>query len=105
VSNLLREWKVNIVCFYETKLEVMSCSVMHSLWGCYQVDWYCLDSKGVQVVFRLCGIEGGGEDRRVWGNSLWLSLLETLKIIPLGLLRVFMTIILIEIEGFCGMVG
>jgi hypothetical protein len=39
------------------------------------------------------------------GNSLLLSLLETLKIIPLGLLRLFMTIILIEIEGFCGMVG
>jgi len=46
VRNLLREWKVDIVCFQETKLEVMSCSVVRSLWGCHYVDWCCLDSRG-----------------------------------------------------------
>jgi exonuclease III len=38
VRNLLREWKVDIVCFQETKLEVMSRSVVRSLWGCHHVD-------------------------------------------------------------------
>ena len=46
VRNLLKEWKVGIVCFQETKLEVMSRSVVCSLWGCHHVDWYCLDSQG-----------------------------------------------------------
>jgi exonuclease III len=39
VRNLLREWKVDIVCFQETKLEVVSRSVVRSLWGCHNVDW------------------------------------------------------------------
>jgi len=38
VKNLLKEWKVDIVCFQETKLEVMSRSVVHSLWGCHHVN-------------------------------------------------------------------
>jgi exonuclease III len=32
VKNLLREWKVDTVCFQETKLEVMSRSVVRSWW-------------------------------------------------------------------------
>jgi hypothetical protein len=48
VRNLLREWKVDIVCFQETKLEVMSHSV-YSLWGCHHVDQCYLDSRGVGV--------------------------------------------------------
>lgn len=47
VRNLLREWKVDIVCFQETKLEVMSHSVVYSLWGCHHVDQCYLDSRGV----------------------------------------------------------
>jgi hypothetical protein len=38
----------------------------------------------------------------VWGNSPWLSPLETLKIIPSGLLWVSMALILIGKEGFFG---
>jgi hypothetical protein len=37
------------------------------------------------------------------GKSPWLSPLETLKIISLGLLRVSMALILIGIESFFGM--
>jgi len=29
-----------------TRLEVMSCRVVRSLWGCHHVDWCCLDSRG-----------------------------------------------------------
>jgi hypothetical protein len=46
VRNMLREWKVDIVCFQETELEVMSRNVVRSLWGCHHVDWCCLDSRG-----------------------------------------------------------
>ena len=47
MRNLLREWKVDIVSLQETKLEVISCSVVRSLWGCHHVGWCCLDSRGV----------------------------------------------------------
>jgi exonuclease III len=45
VRNLLREWKVDIVCFQETKLEVISRNVIRSLWGCHHVNWCYLDSR------------------------------------------------------------
>jgi exonuclease III len=45
VRSLLKEWKVDVICFQETKLEVMSHIVVHSLWGCNHVDWCCLDFK------------------------------------------------------------
>jgi exonuclease III len=37
VRNLLIEWKVDIVCFQETKWEVMSWRVVRSLWGCHHL--------------------------------------------------------------------
>jgi hypothetical protein len=45
-EKLIRQWKVDIVCFHETKSEVGTCSVVHSLWGCHHADWRCLDSRG-----------------------------------------------------------
>jgi hypothetical protein len=46
ISNLLRDWKVDIICFQETKVQGMSRSFVRSLWGCNNVDWCCLDSCG-----------------------------------------------------------
>jgi hypothetical protein len=53
---------VDIVYFQETKLEVMSRSVVRSLWGCHHVDQCCLDSRGasgcVLIMWKmvlLCG--------------------------------------------------
>jgi exonuclease III len=46
ISDLIRDWKVDIVCFQETKLHSLSCSIVRSLWGCNHVDWVCLDSSG-----------------------------------------------------------
>ena len=46
VSNLLRDWKADIVCFQETKLKGMSRNIVRSLWGWSHVDWCCLDSNG-----------------------------------------------------------
>jgi hypothetical protein len=46
ISNLLRLWKVDIVCFQETKLvSILNCLVQ-SMWGCPYVDWYHVDSRG-----------------------------------------------------------
>jgi exonuclease III len=46
ISNLLRSWKVDIVCFQETKLVSISNSLVHSLWDCPYVDWCHVDSRG-----------------------------------------------------------
>jgi hypothetical protein len=46
ISNLLRLWKVDIVCFQETKIERMSSWFVHSLWDCPYVDWCHVDSRG-----------------------------------------------------------
>jgi exonuclease III len=45
VRNLLREWKADVVCLQETKMEDMSSSVVRSLWGCHHVDWCCLNCR------------------------------------------------------------
>jgi hypothetical protein len=39
VRNLLRQWRVDIVCLQETKLELISKTVINSIWGCPYVDW------------------------------------------------------------------
>jgi hypothetical protein len=46
ISNLLRSWKVDIVCFQETKMVSVSSHFVHSLWGCPYVDWCHVDSRG-----------------------------------------------------------
>jgi hypothetical protein len=46
ISNLLRLWKVDIVCFQETKLVSTSNCLVQSLWGCPYVDWCHVDSRG-----------------------------------------------------------
>jgi hypothetical protein len=46
IRNLLQDWKVDIVCFQETKLFSLSRRLVQSLWRCNYVDWVCLDSCG-----------------------------------------------------------
>jgi len=38
IRRLLREWKADIVCLHETKMEVISREVVRSVWGCIHVD-------------------------------------------------------------------
>jgi exonuclease III len=45
IRGLLREWKANIVCLQETKMEVSSREVIYSVWGCVYVDWVYLGSR------------------------------------------------------------
>jgi hypothetical protein len=39
VRNLLRQWRVDIVCLQKIKLELISRRLISSLWGCSCVDW------------------------------------------------------------------
>jgi hypothetical protein len=46
VSNLLKDWKVDVICFQETKLHSLSRYLVRSLWRCNHIDWCTLDSSG-----------------------------------------------------------
>ena len=66
IRNLLREWKCDIICLQETKLDGMDSQMVCSLWSCLYVDWAVLDAdqmaRGVLIMW----------DRRV---------LETLEVL------------------------
>jgi hypothetical protein len=44
IRRLLSQWKVDIVCFQETKLEMISTGLVRSLWRCPYVEWCHVDS-------------------------------------------------------------
>lgn len=46
VRNLLREWKASVIEIQETKMELMSYSIVCSLWYHSHADWCCLDFRG-----------------------------------------------------------
>jgi exonuclease III len=46
IKNLLRQWKANIICVQETKLELISNNVVRSLWWYLFLDWCYLPSSG-----------------------------------------------------------
>jgi hypothetical protein len=58
ISNLLRLWKVDIVCFQETKLVSISNCLVQSLWGCPYVVGAMWTLEVLREVFFLCGIAG-----------------------------------------------
>jgi exonuclease III len=39
IRNLLQDWRVDTVCFQETKLFSLSRRLVWSLWRCNYVDW------------------------------------------------------------------
>jgi hypothetical protein len=49
IRGLLREWKADVVCLQETKLEVISREVIRSLWG-----------------------GGGGGGGNMWIGAIWV---------------------------------
>jgi len=51
VRNLIRQWKSDIICLQETKLEIISNNIVRSMWVCEFVDWCYLASCGAS-----CGI-------------------------------------------------
>ena len=43
---MIRNWRPNIVCLQETKMELITRAVIRSLWRGQQVDWSYLGSGG-----------------------------------------------------------
>ena len=41
---LLKEWKGDVICLQETKLDSTNSTVVKSLWGSPLVDWAVLDA-------------------------------------------------------------
>jgi hypothetical protein len=46
IRGLFRDWKADIVCLLETKLEYIYREVMSSLWACQHMDWTFLGLRG-----------------------------------------------------------
>jgi exonuclease III len=46
IRGLLKEWKVDIVCLFETKMEVITREMVRSLWGGQHVDWMYKGANG-----------------------------------------------------------
>ena len=46
IKNLIKMWRADVICLQETKMELMSRSLVKSLWGCHYMDWACLGSVG-----------------------------------------------------------
>jgi hypothetical protein len=46
VRHLLKLWKADIVCFQETKLELVTKSLVRNIWGIHHLDWLYLGSMG-----------------------------------------------------------
>ncbi|KAG2724023.1 hypothetical protein I3760_02G199300 [Carya illinoinensis] len=46
VKNQLRGWKADVACLQEMKMELISLTIIRSLWNCCHVGWSYLLSKG-----------------------------------------------------------
>jgi exonuclease III len=46
IKHMLKIWKPDIICFQETKLELITKAIVRSLWRCHHVDWMFLGSNG-----------------------------------------------------------
>jgi exonuclease III len=46
IKGLIRDWKVDIVCLQETKLQHVTRELVRILWSCAHMDWCYLRSQG-----------------------------------------------------------
>ena len=46
VRHLLNLWGADVICLQETKLELITRSLVRSLWGSHHVDWLYCGSNG-----------------------------------------------------------
>ena len=46
IRNLLSQWKVDIVCLLETKVEQITNILVQSMWRCLYVEWCHVASDG-----------------------------------------------------------
>ena len=69
IKSLLREWKVDVVCFQETKVQNVTRELVQSLWGCAQVDWCALGSHGASGGILLMWDRRVVEKMEAWEGS------------------------------------
>ena len=50
VRHLLNIWGADVICLQETKLELITRSLVRSLWGSHHVDWLYCGSDGASGV-------------------------------------------------------
>ena len=46
LKNMIKDWRADIICLQETKLELITAQIVRSLWRCQFVDWMFLRSMG-----------------------------------------------------------
>ena len=46
IRNLLKLWRPHIICFLETKLELITQGIVRNIWGSHHLDWVYLGSNG-----------------------------------------------------------
>ena len=77
VKNLLKEWKCDVVCFQETKLDSVNSAVVKSLWSSPFVDWVALDATHTQGELFWLGTRGYIKKWMFWlGAFLFLFCLR-----------------------------
>jgi hypothetical protein len=103
VRNMLRQWKVDIVCLQEAKMEYISSSFVRNLWGCPYADWCFVASRGALDGILLMW------DRRVVtkievcvGEFVQLVILRMWRTSLFGRLRGYMVRTLIILDIFFG---
>jgi hypothetical protein len=99
----LRQWKCDIVCLQETKLEFLDRRIIRSLWGNPYVDWEFLEAVGTaggvlllwdkRVVEKLDSFVG-----RFSVSCLWRGVSDGL----LGLVLGFMVLLVILLDKIFG---
>jgi hypothetical protein len=97
VRRLLNQWKVDIVCLQETKLEVITTSLVQSLWRCLYAEWCYVASIGA-----LGGILLMWDRRVVTKVDTCVGNLGMWKMVWCGLLQGCMVLIGRSLEGSCG---
>jgi exonuclease III len=46
LKNMIKDWRADIICLQETKLELITAQIIRSLWRCQSMDWMFLGSVG-----------------------------------------------------------
>lgn len=104
IKGLIREWKVDLVCLMETKMEVITSEVFRSLWGCHHVDWCYMGASGASSRILIMW------DRRVvekadecMGRYTLAVSLRNAEDNSYGLLGMCMGLMMMGRGGYCGM--
>ncbi len=99
----LRQWKCDIVCFQETKLEFLDKRIVRSLWGNPYVDWELLEAVGTARGVLLFGINVLLRNSILsWVGFLYLVFGVGSLMVSLGLVLGFMVLLVMLLDKIFG---